>query len=433
MLAGVLVDRGAAGRGLDAGDTPADLVDPHGDARFRTCVLQYAEQLQQQFGDAPVLFEHGRALAAGLDRRMNATRLPRKASTKLLLVGAGFGSSGTRTIAQLLARAGLTVFHASDILSPAQPDFSAKTSRHSKMTHAWRDQLVHAERLARRADPEGARLLGDSAGGRRVCFQSLDRVDWAKAATWQIRPDAIVDSPSAEYFLDLYRALPRVSALLTLREPASWVDARRLHCNGAVKCNMRAPVDRPCNLRMQHVSRAHTVALYGLHAQLVRCVVPPDRLLEVDFSRRPTDAEVHARVQRFVHGAAGAPLDRPLWHGSSSAALKQKQLTQWMQLHCCKMGQPPLELVDDCVSHTPAIKCRSALANYQKRQQQLPGARPEASQSPARRRARGVSSAGKPLRRDPNVTPPPIREAQWALAGVIAHRNDSSLAGAARA
>lgn len=347
-------------------DPAVNETDSADDARFRVCVRRYAHQLQA-FNDTPAIRIRSEALLDGLDERIRATRNSSVlASATPLFIGAGFGSSGTRTLALVLARNGLVVYHASDILAPKQLVFGPVTRRHSAFTHKWRHPIVAAERAS------AGNANGNSDDDIRRCHHSLNGVDWGAAfgshSTTLLkphgarRPDAIVDMPTAEYLLDLIRAVPNYGALLTLRAPSSWVEARRLHCGNAHRCGMRAPIDRPCGLKMQHLGAAVTAKLYTLHTELVQCVVPPERLLVINYTKRPTDEQLDLMVLQFI-SPPGAPkkqlLPVILDHGVTAAAVKNSMLANWMYRTCCR-GEPLAPaFAADCVAFSrPRLDAR---------------------------------------------------------------------------
>ena len=122
--------------------------------------------------------------------------------------------------------------------------------------------------------------------GDEWCDKQLDKASYRVP----ISVDAYIDRPTAEAALDLYWAnshpaapdqwrKPDVLVLLTRRHGESWA-GKRAQRYGA---HMNLPIDRPCSGRALFMTNA-TVAgrLLDLHAELLKCITPPQALIEVD-------------------------------------------------------------------------------------------------------------------------------------------------------
>ncbi|KAJ1618943.1 hypothetical protein T492DRAFT_434700 [Pavlovales sp. CCMP2436] len=192
------------------------------DGRFRTCTSRYAEQLIV-VGTASknsAIVMRGRALVAGLEARIRATTPD---PSRDIVLGAGFGSAGTRSLGLALGYAGLIVFHASNVLKPPRPQF---LKRDSLSTH-WRSAVAAIEGNRTATNQIAAELVdGGNADFVATCHASCDKVDYPGLFK-QYPADAVVDMPSAEYFLDLWRAFPSAQVVLITRPADSHVDSRR--------------------------------------------------------------------------------------------------------------------------------------------------------------------------------------------------------------
>jgi len=95
---------------------------------------------------------------------------------------------------------------------------------------------------------------------------------------WIYFKEYLMDTPIGELFLDFYSVYPKAKFILTNRPAEKWVEAR-LKNRGD---NEFAPIQEPCNQKMMNYSKQDLVSLFSYHAELVRCVVPKDRLLEIN-------------------------------------------------------------------------------------------------------------------------------------------------------
>lgn len=86
----------------------------------------------------------------------------------------------------------------------------------------------------------------------------------------------LLDTPIGELFLDFYAASPNSKVILTKRDPKEWALARK-----QFKLGMAIPVQSPCGASLDDISYEDAAFLFGKHDTLVRCVVPPEKLLEI--------------------------------------------------------------------------------------------------------------------------------------------------------
>ena len=161
-----------------------------------------------------------------------------------LVLGGGFGSTGTTSLAEALQRLGLVTWHAS------AGDLVHENSSTSSATIAPND--------FRRS------ISAAWAAGADRCSKQLD------ALNYRLPPSvgALVDRPSAEAFLDFWWANPNALVLLTRRPALEWAKSRAKFGQA-----MNLPVDRPCRLSFADASIEELAQLLELHDELVRCCV----------------------------------------------------------------------------------------------------------------------------------------------------------------
>lgn len=161
------------------------------------------------------------------------------------------GSTGTASLALALYRLGITARHGTGNTLPRNG-----TSTSPKW--ALGRQMSNLKVQYSRNDPR--------------CHQAFDALKYKLS-----RGEAVVDEPTPEAVVDLWRANPNAKVILTVRPADAWVRSRRQK-----SLQVRPPLQRPCGLFLSDVrSDAQLAALYGLHNQLVRCIIPSSRLLEI--------------------------------------------------------------------------------------------------------------------------------------------------------
>lgn len=166
-----------------------------------------------------------------------------KASTKAKaapVLGAGFGSTATRSLAVFGRQLGLKVHHFDPLDSPKWSDLDLRLNTSCSERHQL-NQVNFSE------------LLHETGS------------------------DVFLDTPMAELFLDFFAASPSSKVILTLRDSKQWA-LRRLK-NFA---DAPVPVQSSCGHRLDSLSVEAAAQLFESHQKLVRCVVPPKQLLEVN-------------------------------------------------------------------------------------------------------------------------------------------------------
>merc|ERR1712194_627753 len=97
--------------------------------------------------------------------------------------------------------------------------------------------------------------------------------------------DYILDTPVAELFLDLYWTFPDAKFILTTRPAEGWVKSRIGHHDG----NGAAPLEEPCNIHRSDFTYQDLAGMFTYHNELVRCVVPKERLFEINVFEDSTE------------------------------------------------------------------------------------------------------------------------------------------------
>jgi hypothetical protein len=165
---------------------------------------------------------------------------------------------------------------------------------------------------------------------------------------WSYTKEYIMDTPVGELFVDFYAVYPNAKFILTNRPAESWVQTR-LSNHGE---NEFAPVQEPCNQRMKNYSRLELVSLFKYHAELVRCMVPKDRLLEINVWEDSKDKM--ANLMQDLADFVGKRIDIPTWAAVGINATeyphgKPHHRNSWshLRLGLKSMGQLP---EDACAS-----------------------------------------------------------------------------------
>ncbi|CAE7644363.1 unnamed protein product [Symbiodinium pilosum] len=87
----------------------------------------------------------------------------------------------------------------------------------------------------------------------------------------------VSDTPFTEMFLDMYTQFPTAKVILTTRPSLEWAKSRKKHGKTP------PPVLRPCGLAaVEDYSDKDLAGMLDAYNELVRCVVPPGNLLEIN-------------------------------------------------------------------------------------------------------------------------------------------------------
>jgi hypothetical protein len=173
-----------------------------------------------------------------------------------IILGVGFGTTATRSLQTALYMMGLDGDH-----------YGQEQKYVADYVLGRQDEFNHINATKCRQKLR-AMFPGRKPAGRYEVFPKR----------WSTKADFLLDTPVAELFLDLYATYPNAKYILTTRPAAKWVHARRV---GHSKREL-APKQEPCREWMQHYSDKQLEKLFNWHSELVRCMVPKDRLLEIN-------------------------------------------------------------------------------------------------------------------------------------------------------
>eukprot|EP00928_Gymnodinium_smaydae_P026197 TRINITY_DN20639_c0_g5_i1.p1 TRINITY_DN20639_c0_g5~~TRINITY_DN20639_c0_g5_i1.p1 ORF type:complete len:645 (+),score=65.77 TRINITY_DN20639_c0_g5_i1:63-1937(+) len=164
-------------------------------------------------------------------------------------LGVGFGTTATRSVATFTDRVlGVRTLH----YPPGRDiDFTWKKLRDTSVLP-----------------------LGDKFTSRTECAKFLNGIDYSELL-WK-KFDMFLDTPMAEHFLDFYAVSNNSKIILTTRPALQWVDARLKYND-----ELNVPMLSPCGFRLADVQREVGAHLMSSYEKLVRCVVPPENLLEI--------------------------------------------------------------------------------------------------------------------------------------------------------
>ena len=266
----------------------------------KSCVAEYARQLTEMGStlgghSGVALLKQGSILRDSWEARRQNGRL--NASSRVVLIGAGFGSTGTDVVAATLQAHGLRSWRATEIYPTDSSLASAERSllaRHAPgffrqpITRAWVEATCRGS----------GRCTPESRGSKvEACHRVLNSLSYKLPD----QVDAYLDRPSAEAFLDFWWAHPNARALLTTRDATEWARYRHEHYQGQVEL----PMDRPCGLYTGDLSPALRARLYDHFLTLVKCIVPPARLVELPVCSAVLDA-----ADRVVDARCRAPMNQ---------------------------------------------------------------------------------------------------------------------------
>eukprot|EP00931_Biecheleriopsis_adriatica_P105843 TRINITY_DN8036_c0_g1_i1.p1 TRINITY_DN8036_c0_g1~~TRINITY_DN8036_c0_g1_i1.p1 ORF type:complete len:358 (-),score=21.11 TRINITY_DN8036_c0_g1_i1:134-1108(-) len=227
------------------------------------CVSDYASKLD--------------SLMPGLGDNIRSHPLQKKVtSNRSLILGAGPGTTGTRSLNTALKLIGLKSHHCDDF-----------------------KEVVYAFRGQGWKSPTNETLTKEEVG---ACLKTVRNYDYTKHLQESI--DAELDTPVAENFLNMFLSFPNSKVILTKRPGLEWVKSRKSH-NGPLW-----PMQEPCGLML--VGRPHNAtdsdlaSLLSLHNEFIRCLVPANRLMEINLWTE-SDARMRGLMQELAN-FVGAPL-----------------------------------------------------------------------------------------------------------------------------
>merc|ERR550525_1734700 len=99
--------------------------------------------------------------------------------------------------------------------------------------------------------------------------------------------------PSAELFFDFCWTFPDAKFILTTRPALEWAKSRKLH----LPYSSLAPIEEPCGYYIDDFADEVSAKLFEHHNNLVRCMVPKERLFEINVW---TDSEENGKTPATI-------------------------------------------------------------------------------------------------------------------------------------
>jgi len=195
-----------------------------------------------------------------------------KTSEKPLIIGAGFGSTGTHSLWTALDMFHKNASHCGIHPNPCIEHVTFKQLRDSKCDVPAVTRFMNTE-------PEHENTEYEKMTAQEIerCLKELSIFDYTSIPN---NIDAILDTPVAEVFLYLWRSFPNAKVILTRRNASDWVEDRYTSHDGGKF--MYAPMQNPCGQRLHQFTRKETEQLFDLHSELVQCLVPKDQLFQMN-------------------------------------------------------------------------------------------------------------------------------------------------------
>jgi hypothetical protein len=183
-------------------------------------------------------------------------------SERNLILGAGSGSTATHSLQKALKMLGLTTSHYTD------------NHRHRK----WARQILN---LLGGAYAPDVPMNETSAN---ACRQELRLFNYSSLSS---SVDAVLDTPVAETFIDIFLSFPRARVILTSRPSSNWVRSRL----SQDKDDGFVPLQEPCGLYLgfgrTKFDKKEIADLFDLNNRLVKCIVPKAQLFEINVWAEP--------------------------------------------------------------------------------------------------------------------------------------------------
>jgi len=233
------------------------------------CIDSYMHSLEEVL---PGSTEHLRLRKwGGVARHVTAELAP--------VLGGGYGTTGTRSVAEFTRSLGLKTHH----WDPRE--FPARFWRHLiQASFAFPEKAVPCRFKGLTEDDEFP--MNSTQAEKNTCAEKLNEFDFSAASDSY---EVILDSPIAEYFLDFYAVSPHSKVILTVRPGSDWVVSRQEHAGS------QFPIQSPCGSTLQNANVTVAAQALEAHDTLVRCIVPEGKLLEINlFNGTEVDSAVVA-------------------------------------------------------------------------------------------------------------------------------------------
>lgn len=186
-----------------------------------------------------------------------------KVSQKPLIIGAGLGSTGTRSLQAALKLLGKHTWHCTEQKGCNVPAVTG---------------IMAPDNYLSLFGPKKREMTPNETND---CLNLLSTFDYTSLPKDVDNKDldAIMDTPVAEVFLYLFESFPKAKVILTERNASQWVAGRKSkHHNAAF-----VPMQNPCGRFMEFpdhskFSDTDLEQLFEMHSDFVRCLVPDNQL-----------------------------------------------------------------------------------------------------------------------------------------------------------
>jgi hypothetical protein len=225
-----------------------------------------------------------------------------KTSNKRLILGAGFGTTATRSVWTVLQDFGLNVSHCGETENQCRKSGLPRSQiRKPSCDIPGATNILAPEYMQLFTEPQ--RMMGKS--DVEQCLNLLSSFDYTNIPTGL---NAIMDTPVAELFLYLWRSFPKAKVILTTRNATDWAAARFEDQGLEKEAKAFAPMQNPCGRFLQYpkespFTKDELRQLFLLHGDLVQCIVPMEQLFVVNLFRaaeRGLQMELKASLARFL-------------------------------------------------------------------------------------------------------------------------------------
>jgi hypothetical protein len=183
-------------------------------------------------------------------------------SDRELIIAAGEGTTGTRSLARALSFLGMKSQHGLD----HEEGLSAGPEALS-----WMAQLLDNR-------------VNDNASECRNFYRTADYTTVPQDV------DALLDSPMSNYVLDMLLTFPKAKVIMTTRPSEAWV-VRRLYWSEREHEPVEPPIQERCiseSMSSLTFNRVDLVKLLESNQDLIRCIVPKQQLMEINLWTDPT-------------------------------------------------------------------------------------------------------------------------------------------------
>jgi hypothetical protein len=242
------------------------------------CIQSYRGSLEQ------ILPGSGRHLHL---REWGGSGMPLMPGKLAPVLGAALGTTAGRSLAVFAKQIGLRTHH----------DLSE-----DKPKKSWA-ALLNAVR--------GKHANGSNLNTHNECADALNAFDFGTLLSDGF--DVLLDTLVADQFLDFYALSPNSKVILSTQSAKKWIEARLKHH----PLDQHLPVQSRCGAKLQDVDAGVAARMFEAHQELVRCMVPKDKLLELDvLSGTSVDT---GRIAQFLGKSPNWEIPFPKLHRSRRA------------------------------------------------------------------------------------------------------------------